>query len=447
MFDFLANKFSSVFSYFTGQRYLSEKNLGQTLQKVQDTLLDADVPYHVVQQFIMQIKDEVLGQKVLTSLKPGEQFSSIVYKKLVAFLGGQQESVFTVQIPSIVMVMGLQGSGKTTTIAKLAHYVQDEAQKKGKKRSVLLASVDFYRPAAIDQLEILAKQIDASFYRALATDPVAAANEIAEYARKHQHEITFLDTAGRLHVDNRMLDELRQIDQQIAPKHKLLILDAMTGQESLRVAQAFDQSIGFQGTILTKMDSETRAGAAFAFRYELKKPILFLAHGEKVEDLEAFRSERIAGRMLGMGDVKSLLEQAEKKINQSEQEEAQKAFMRGNFTLQDFAKQMDMMNRLGSFSHLMKYIPGMQAQKISDEQMANAESEIKRFKAIINGMTPEERLNHKILNGSRKMRIAKGSGIAVSEINTLIRRFEEMQQYVKLFKRMGKSRSFFNNFS
>lgn len=443
MFDFLAQKFSSVFSYLTGEQRLTEKNIDQTFQKVREALLEADVPFEVVQQFTMEIKKEVEGQKILTSLKPGEQFVSIVHKKLVSFLGGNQEHSFSIKIPSVVMVMGLQGSGKTTTIAKLARHVQAETHKKGKNISVLLASVDFYRPAAIDQLEILAKQIEVSFYRASATEPCAAANQIVDYAKKNHHEIIFLDTAGRLHVDNYMLDELRQIDHQIVPHHKILIIDAMTGQESLRVAQAFDQSVGFQGAILTKMDSETRAGVAFAFRYSLKKPILFLAHGEKVEDLEEFHADRIAGRMLGMGDVQSLLEVAQKKIKQSEQEEAHKTFMTGQFTLQDFAKQIDMINRLGSFSRLMSYIPGMQAQKISDEQVAQAEAEMKCFQAIINGMTPKERMNHKILNGSRKIRIAKGSGVAVSEINTLIGRFEEMQQYGKLFKRMAKSRGFF----
>jgi signal recognition particle subunit SRP54 len=446
MFDFLATKFSSLFSSITGQQYLSEKNLGKTMQMIQNTLIDADVPYDVVQQFIEEIKAEVLGKKVLASLKPGEQFASIVHKKLVAFLGGQHEDDFSVQIPSIILVMGLQGSGKTTTIAKLAKYVQDEASKEGKKISVLLASVDFYRPAAINQLEVLAQRINTSFYRASENDPVAAANEIAQYAHAYHYQITFLDTAGRLHVDNCMLDELRRIDTAINPKHKLLILDAMTGQESLRVAQAFDQSVGFHGAILTKMDSETRAGAAFSFRYALKKSILFLADGEKVEDLQVFRAERIAGRILGMGDVKTLVEHAEKKIKQSEQEEAQKALMSGNFTLQDFAKQMDLLGRLGSIANLMKYIPGVQAQKVSEEQLAQAEREMKRFKAIINGMTRKERLDHTILNGSRKARIAKGSGVAVSEVNSLLKRFEEMQQYGKLFKRMSKSHGFFNNF-
>ncbi len=437
MFDFLANKFSSVFSYVTGQKFLSEKNVNETFQKVHDTLLEADVPFHVVQKFINEVKDELLGQKILQSVSAGEQFAKIMHEKLVAFLGGQTESAFTFQVPSVVMVMGLQGSGKTTTIAKLAHFINKQAKQNNKQRSILLASVDFYRPAAIDQLEILAKQVGVSFYRATSTDPVAAANEIVAYAKQQKSDIVFLDTAGRLHIDTAMLEELQQIDAQISLQHKLLILDAMTGQESLSVAKKFEQAVGFEGALLTKMDSDTRAGAAFAFRYELKKPILFLGTGEKVDQLEPFRPERIAGRMLGMGDVQSLVEQANQKIKQSEQQEAQKAFESGRFTLHDFAKQMEMMNRLGSFSQLMKYIPGVQGQ-ISPDQAQQAETEMCRFKAIINAMTPKERFNYKLLDGSRKGRIAKGAGVAVSEVNSLLKRFEQMQQYAKLFKRMSK---------
>jgi signal recognition particle subunit SRP54 len=435
MFDFLANKFSSVFSYVTGQKVLTEKNIDETFTKVHDTLLEADVPYHVVQKFINEVKAEVLGQKILKSVSAGEQFAKIMHEKLVAFLGGQSKSEFIFGKPALIMVLGLQGSGKTTTIAKLANYIKQS--KAHGNRSILLASVDFYRFAAIDQLEVLARKVDVSFYRATSTDPIKAAHEITAYAKQQNFDTVFLDTAGRLHIDNKMLEELQQIDAHIQPTHKILVLDSMTGQESLQVAKTFDEAVGFEDALLTKIDSDTRAGAAFAFRFELKKPILFLGTGEKINELEPFRPERIAGRMLGMGDMQSLIEKANQKIKQSEQQAAQKTFESGHFTLDDFAKQMAMMNRLGSVSQLMKYIPGIQGQ-LSPEQAHHAEKEMLRFKTILSSMTPKERFNYKLLNGSRKARIAKGAGVAVSEVNNLLRRFEEMQQYAKLFKRMSK---------
>ncbi|MEX0940038.1 MAG: signal recognition particle protein [Candidatus Babeliales bacterium] len=433
MFDFLTNKFSSVFSYFTGQKYLSEKNMNDTISKVHDALIEADVPYNVVQKFINEVKQETIGKKVLKSLNAGEQFAKIIHEKLVLFLGGNVQNNFEFKVPSLILVMGLQGSGKTTTIAKLTYYIKQ--QKKFKNRAVLLASVDFYRPAAIDQLEILSKQVGVQFYRAAAQNSFDAAKEIYKYAQQHKFDLVFLDTAGRMHIDNTMLEELRNIDNSLQPKHKLLVLDAMTGQESLKVAKAFDQAIGFEGVILSKMDSETRAGAAFAFKYELNKPILFLGTGEKVDELQLFRPERIAGRILGMGDVQSLIEHANQKIKKNEQEDMEQAFKKDTLTLSDFAKQLEMMNRLGSFSQLMQYIPGANSKKVSADQMAKAEQEITQFKVIFSSMTLKEQLNHKILNGSRRMRIAKGAGVQVSEVDVLLSRFEQMQQFVKLFKR------------
>ncbi|MGE0207336.1 MAG: signal recognition particle protein [Candidatus Babeliales bacterium] len=438
MFDFLANKLSSAFSLITGQGYLSEKNIQDTFAKLQEALLEADVPYAVVEAFTQELKDEVIGQKVLKSLKPNEQFITLAHKKLSAFLGGTESASWLADLtfkkkPTIFMLMGLQGSGKTTSLAKLAHKIKTEK----KVQKILCASVDFYRPAALDQLEILAKQVKIDFYRAQATAPLKAAHEIVQYARNNSYDVLLLDTAGRLHVDTTMLQELRSLDYDLQPEHKLLVLDAMTGQQSLQVAQAFEQTVGFEGALLSKIDSDTRAGAAFAFAYTLKKPILFLGIGEKPEDLEIFRADRIAGRLIGMGDMETLLEKAEKTIKKHEQQEAEKAFMQGKFTLHDFAKQMDMMNRMGSLSSIMRFIPGMSSQAIPADKMRQAETEMKKFKAIIGSMTPRERLNHKILQGSRKLRIAKGAGVQVSDINILLQRFEEMQQFAKLFKKMG----------
>ncbi len=438
MFDFLSQRFSSIFSTITGKSHLTEKNMAESLDKVREALLEADVPHQLVDTFIEDIKKEVLGQKVLAALKPGEQLIKVVHERLKAFLGGQNTVDFAFQIPATVMVMGLQGSGKTTSIAKMAHWVQEQAKKRGKNRRILMASVDFYRPAAVDQLEVLAKSLGVSLYRATQADPVMAAQEIQNYAKKELYELLFLDTAGRLHVDNQMLQEVRDIDSRLTPKYKILVLDAMTGQESLNVAQAFEQGVGYHMAMLTKIDSDTRGGAAFAFRYAQKKPIVFVGSGEKVADIEQFHPDRMAGRILGMGDMLSLIEKAEASVKKSEQDSLYTSFMSGHMTLQDFADQISMVNKMGSLTQLSKYMPGMGGMNVSPESLEKGELELKKFKAIIQSMTPKERLYHRILDGPRKQRIAKGSGTKVSDINMLLDRFEQSQQYAKLFKKFWR---------
>jgi signal recognition particle subunit SRP54 len=444
MFDFLTNKFSTIFSKITGKGRLTETDITEVLDKVRDALIEADVPLALVQAFCDDIKKEVVGQKVLTAIKPADQLITVVHDRLKSFLGGQDAVPFNFQLPSVVMVMGLQGSGKTTSIGKMAHLVQTEAQSKGKKRRILVASVDFYRPAAIDQLEVLARQIPGvTFYRASSTDPVQAAKEIYAYYQKELFELLFLDTAGRLHVDQQMLEQLQAIDKLIKPKYKLLVLDAMTGQESLSVAQAFNQAVGFDAAVLTKLDSNTRAGAAFAFRYSLKKPIVFVGSGEKLADLERLYPERLAGRILGLGDMVTLAERAQEKIKQSEHEAVEKAFAKGQLTLQDFAEQMKMMQKLGSLSQIVKYMPGAGSQAFSPQMVEKGEAELKKFSAIISSMTSKERVYPRILDASRKERIAKGSGVQVKDINLLLERFEQSQQYVKLLKKFGRMPGFF----
>jgi signal recognition particle subunit SRP54 len=439
MFDFLSNKFSTIFSKITGKGTLTESDIADVLAKVKDALIEADVPLALVETFCADIKNEVVGQKVITSLKPTEHFIKVVHERLKSFLGGQDSVPFTFQLPSVVMVMGLQGSGKTTSIAKMAYLVHQEAQAKGKARRILLASVDFYRPAAVDQLEILAKQIPGIvFYRAQSSDPIIAAKEIYAYYQKGLFELLFLDTAGRLHVDTPLLEQLQAIDKQLKPKYKILVLDAMTGQESLSVAQSFNQAVGFDMAVLTKLDSNTRAGAAFAFRYALKKPIVFIGSGEKIADLERLYPERLAGRILGMGDIATLVEQATQKIQQSEHDALEKSFKTGQLSLQDFADQMKMVQKLGSLSQLVKYMPGAGSASVSPDMVQKGEVELKRFEAIISSMTKKERLNHRILDGSRKKRIALGAGVAVTDVNLLLERFEQSQQYVKLLKKFGR---------
>lgn len=439
MFNVLAQKFSSIFSKISGRDKLTESNIEETLGKIHDVLLEADVPYDVVKTFIEQTKKEVVGQKIFASLKPSEQLMQIVHNKLIEFLGGKTGDIqFAFQIPSVVMVMGLQGAGKTTTIAKLVRFVQDAAQKKGKKRRILVASVDFYRPAAIDQLEILAGQVGASFYRSAMTEPVLAAQDILKFYKEEAFEILFLDTAGRLHVDDKMIKELKDIDALINPRYKFLIVDSMTGQESLKVAQEFNQNIGFNGIILTKMDSDTRGGIAFAFKYVLNKPILFTTIGEKVQDLEFFRPERVANRIIGLGDLATLVEKAKNTIKQSEQKNMEQSLLQGRISLQDFAQQMEMVGKLGSLTNLVKYLPGAGGLNVSNDMIEKGEKEIKKFKAIISSMTKKERVYPKILDASRKKRIASGSGVTVADVNLLLNRFEQSQQFVKIFSRMNK---------
>ncbi len=438
MFDFLSKKFASIFDRI-GQKHLTEDNIKETVQTVVEALLEADVPHDLAQAFAQDLQREVIGKKITKSLKPGEQFVKIMHDRLKQFLGGgEQEVEINFDKPAKILVMGLQGSGKTTSIAKLAHLVQQKSKKK-----ILLASVDFYRPAAVDQLEQLAQKIAVDFYRSTETDPVKATAQICTIYQKERYDMLFLDTAGRLHIDNTMLKELRQIKQLVVPQSSFLVLDAMTGQESLNVAKAFDQEVGFDHAMLTKMDSDTRGGAAFSFRYALKKPIMYVGMGEKMGDIERFRPERMAGRILDMGDIVTLAERAEKQIKASEQESLMAAMSSGRFSLKDFAKQMEMMDKLGSMSSMMKYLPGMGSLNISADMVQKGESDLKKFKALISSMTQKEQKTPKILNESRKMRIARGAGLLVADLNLLLSRFEEIQQYVKLLGKFGRGQRFF----
>lgn len=443
MFDFLSKTFSSVFASITGKAHLTEKNMADALASVHDALLQADVPYAVAQEFIEQIKAEAVGQKVLSSLKPGEHLIKIVHEKLKAFLSDESDSApFIFKGPATVMVLGLQGSGKTTSIAKMAYWAS-QGQKESKTKKILFGSVDFYRPAALDQLQILATQVGADWYRSPESDPVKAALDIQKHARAEGYDLLFLDTAGRLHVDSPMMEELAQINRAVAPTYKILVLDGMTGQESLAVAQAFGHGVGYHGAMITKMDSQTRGGAVFAFRYVEKKPILFIGTGEKFGDISLFHPDRMAGQILDMGDVLSLVEKAEAAIAKSDQERMYAAFMKGQLTLQDFADQLAMFSKLGSMTQLMRFLPGMGQLKLTPEQIEQAEKEVKKFKAIISSMTLKERYSPRILDASRKRRIALGAGVQVADVNILIKRFEESQQYAKLFKQLGRGNGLF----
>jgi len=442
VFNFLSEKFSSVLRWMQDKGRISEKNITDAVDQVKDALLEADVPYDVVEQFLEQVRKESLGNEVLKSLQPGQQFIKVVYNQMVEFLGGKNAtSTVTFGIPSVIMVAGLQGSGKTTSLIKLAVRIKQDAEKKGKQRRILCASVDYYRPAAREQLRILAEDYGIDYYHAQSSDPVEAAREIYAYYQNNRYEHLLFDTAGRLHVDSIMMEELRQVSRIVKPKYTVLVVDAMTGQESLAVAKSFNDSIGFDGAIISKMDSDARGGSILAFRYVLKKPIYFVGIGEKGSDLERFIPDRIASRILGMGDILTLIEKTDEKIKKEEQEDLAKRMMGGNFSLDDFAQQMSMVNKMGSLQSLARYMPGM--SQLSPEMVDKGQKEMMRFSAIISSMTKKERIVPKILDSSRKKRIANGSGVQVSDINHLLEKFEQSKQFVKMFKKFGKNNSFF----
>ncbi len=440
MFSFLSKKLSGILNWLNDKGRLTEENVATAVNQVREALLEADVPLNIVETFLQEIGNAVVGQKVQSSLNPGQQFIKIVNDKVVDFLGGKLVISPTFQIPSVIMVMGLQGSGKTTTVAKLAYWMIQQAKQRHKTRNILVASVDFYRPAAIDQLEILSKTVGVSFYRAKSTSATSAALEIYDQFKKGRFDHLILDTAGRLHIDTEMMSELVTIKNSLTPKYKILVLDAMTGQESLKVAESFEKAVGFDGAILTKMDSDTRGGAAFAFRYALKKPISFVGTGEKIDDLECFIPDRMAGRILGMGDILTLVEQASEKIDYQEQKNLTEKILGGGLTLEDFREQLGMIDRLGSLQKISRYLPGMGS--VTPEMMEKGHDEMKRFKAIIDSMTIKERKFPVIIDGSRRARIAKGSGVTVSEVNQLLQRFEQSKQYAKMFKKMGVFKRF-----
>jgi signal recognition particle subunit SRP54 len=437
MFDYFSQKFTSLFSRLSGSKKLSAEAIEQFLGTIRDALLEADVPYNVAQQFVHDIEQEVVGETLVGALKADEFMMNVVREKLLAFLGGKaDEKSFVFKVPATIVMMGLQGSGKTTTVGKIAHYSR-KIQSAHKSIKILVASVDFYRPAAVDQLEIVAKNAGVDFYRAQAADVINATLEIKNYAATNNYDLLIVDTAGRLHVDVGLLDELKKIYAVLVPQYSFLVLDAMTGQESLKVAKAFQEVINFTGAIITKLDSDARGGVAFSFRYVIKKPILFVGSGEKVADLEPFRPERMVNRMLGGGDLVTLAERAQEKIKQHEQEEMEKALKTGTITLEDFARQMDMIGRLGSLSQVARYIPGFSGANISAEMLEKGEVEMRKFRAILSSMTRKERLMPKILNASRKQRIAKGSGVEVAAVNNLLRRFDESVRMLRTMKNMG----------
>ena len=440
MFGLLSKKLSSAVSFLSNKFSLTEKDVKKARDQVRDALLESDVPYEAVESFLAEVDLEGVSNKSKGSLKPGQVLVKAVHDKLVSFLGGNSGSGFKFQRKSVVVMMGLQGSGKTTTIAKLARFAFEQAKSKDKPWKILVASTDFRRPAAMDQLEVLAKQVGCQFFRPTGKDALEAAKSALEAYWSGGYDLLLLDTAGRLHVESELLCELKEIVNLVKPRYRVMILDAMTGQESLSVAREFQQNTGFDFAILTKMDSDARGGAAFAFSYSLKKPIRFIGMGERDGDLEQFRAERAAQRILGMGDVVSLAEKAEKVVQKEDQKSLLKSFTSGRFTLEDFAKQLGMVSKLGSLSKIAKHLPGMSGANVSGDALEKGEKEMSRFRAVINSMTVKERRFPKVLDASRRKRVAQGAGVSVEDVNIMLSRFEQSRQYAKLLGKSGIGR-------
>ncbi len=430
MFENLNDKLNSVFKKLKGHGKLTEKNIEDGLKEVRMALLEADVHYRVVKKFISEIKERALGTEVMSSLTPGQQIVKIVNKQLTELMGSRHESLrLSGNDPKAIMLVGLQGSGKTTTAGKLAVLLRDEGKKP------FLVPADVYRPAAIDQLTKLGEQLDVPVYPS-STDmsPVDICKDAGRAAIEKGCDTLLLDTAGRLHVDEELMTELSRIKTAVQPSDILLVADAMTGQDAVNIASSFDDRLDIGGVILTKMDGDARGGAALSIRAVTGKPIKFVGTGEKLADLEPFHPDRMASRILGMGDVLTLIEKAQSVIDEKKARELEKKLKKNEFTLDDFRDQMVQIRKMGSIKDLLKMIPGIGGNK-QLKKLDVDENEFVRIEAIINSMTPGERHKHTIINGSRRKRIAKGSGTRVQDINKLLKNYA---QVMKIIKKMNK---------
>jgi signal recognition particle subunit SRP54 len=436
MFESLGEKLEAVFRRLRGHGTLTEKNIEEALREVRLALLEADVNFRVVKDFIERVKTQALGKEVLASLSPGQHMIKIVHHELVQLLGGQQAELnLAAPPPVVIMLVGLNGSGKTTSAGKLARYLKLEG-----KRSPYLIPADTSRPAAIDQLRILATEIGVAVHptatAGAATDPVAVAREGVDAARRHGHDVAILDTAGRLQIDEELMAELERMKAATHPHQILLVADAMTGQEAVNVATGFHQRLNLDGVILTKVEGDARGGAALSLRTVTGKPILFIGVGEKPDAFEAFYPDRAASRILGMGDVLSLIEKAEKVYDQKQAEILEKKLRKNQFTLEDFYDQMRLLKKMGSMTDLLAMLPGGK-KLMQGANMEAAEKEFKHIEAIICSMTKEERRKPEILNGSRRRRIALGSGTSVAEVNRFLKQYLEAKKMMRKISQIG----------
>jgi signal recognition particle subunit SRP54 len=434
MFDTLSEKFESIFKKLRGQGRLTEENIQEALREVRLVLLEADVNFKVVKDFVAKVREGAIGQDVLKSLTPGQQVIKVVREELGRLMGEGETNQLDLgaRPPVAVMLCGLQGAGKTTTCGKLALRLRKE------KRSPLLVPADIYRPAAIEQLKTLGRQLDIPVFDAKADmDPVRICTEAHRFAELNGYDTLILDTAGRLHIDEALMSELVRIKEALVPREILLVADAMTGQDAVTIAEGFNQKLGITGIILTKLDGDARGGAALSMRAVTGKPIKFAGIGEKLDALEVFHADRMAQRILGMGDVLSLIEKAQGAIDRDEAIAMEKRVKKEGFTLENFRDQLQTIKKMGSMESILSMIPGAGKALKEAQGMQPPDKELKRIEAIINSMTIAERRDHHLLNGSRRVRIAKGSGTTVQDINVLIKRFSEAQKMMKKMQQLG----------
>jgi len=424
MLDGISNKFSDIVRQISGKASISEKNVQEAVEEIKTALLDADVNLRVVRRFVNSTIEEAVGEKVLRAVAPGQQFIKIVYDKMVSFLGDQKQDL-ELKGPdtlSVILMLGLQGSGKTTTAGKLARRLAGEG------RRVILVAADLVRPAAVEQLSVLGRQIGVEVYKESSVDPVRVVKNALAHAKKNLFNTVIIDTSGRLHLDVEMMKELEEIRKISQPDEALLVADAMTGQHAVEIAKEFNERIGISGVILSKFDSDTRGGAALSLKTITGKPVKFIGTGEKLEDLDVFYPERIASRILGMGDIVSLVEKAQQTIDSDEAEKLQEKIAKASFTLEDYLDQFSRIRKMGSVQSLIDMIPGLKGNV--DESRIN-ENDLRMEEAIILSMTKMERQNYRIIGPSRRKRVAHGSGTSVSEVNRFLKKFEKTRLMMK----------------
>ncbi len=430
MFENLTQRLSDSLRSLTGQARLSEDNIQETLREVRKALLEADVALPVVKSFIDGVKEKALGQEVMRSLTPGQAFVGIVQRELEGLMGSANEDLdLSCQPPAVILMAGLQGAGKTTSAGKLARFLKER-----RKKSVLLVSADVYRPAAIQQLQTLAETVGVAFFpSSVGQDPVVIAESALAEARRRYHDVVIVDTAGRLHIDDQMMNEIQRLHQAVRPVETLFVVDAMSGQDAANTAKAFNEALPLTGVVLTKADGDARGGAALSVRSITGKPIKFIGMGEKVDALEPFHPDRMASRILGMGDVLSLIEEAERKLDHQKAEKLARKVVKGKgFDLEDFRDQLQQMTRMGGISGLLDKLPGMGQLPAAAQQQLNGKMFV-HMEALINSMTPHERRFPDVISNSRKRRIASGSGLQIQDVNRLLKQHKQMQKVMKKF--------------
>ena len=430
MFEGLTEKLERSFKVLKGQGYITEVNVADTMKEIRRALLDADVSYKIAKDVTNNIKEKALGQQILTTVKPGEMMVKIVHDELAELMGGSEVEINLKGQPAIILIAGLQGSGKTTFSAKLANYLK---RKKGKQ--VLLVAGDVYRPAAIDQLKVLGQQVEVEVYSEDGNkNPVEIAQHAIEHAKAQNKNVVIIDTAGRLAVDEEMMNEIAKIKETVKPHETLFVVDAMTGQDAVNTAKAFNDRLDFDGVVLTKLDGDTRGGAALTIRTVVEKPIKFVGIGEKMDALDVFYPKRMADRILGMGDIVSLVERAQEQFDEEEARKLQRKLAKNEFNYNDFLKQIQQIKKMGNLKDLASMIPGMDKAMKGEEIDDDA---FKSIEAIIYSMTPAERENPSLLNGTRRKRIAMGSGTSIVEVNRLVKQFEETAKMMRMMTTGG----------